>query len=160
MKKQSILNGGIILTHWYITLRRKEKYADPRILYVELTADHLHTKNHPDTSIHNDRVMPLVSIKKFCSKLRAKTRTFKTIDDSHFWVSGYYCLRFYLKSAKDRAKIKKLVAEALSESGGFMGFDAWYEKHTGGHTRILQYNGSGSGITNTYSNLPDIIAFL
>lgn len=160
MKKHTQINEFITHKPWSLTIRTKERFADPRILQINLDADYLITKNHPDKSIHSDRVMPMIAFGDFCKIIKRKTKCFKQIDDSHFWVSGYYAIYFYLKSDKDRMKIKKLVRDAVIESGGFMTFDKWYAEHNKKRTRILQYNGTGSGITNTYSNLPESIAFL
>lgn len=160
MRKEIKINEHIILKPWFLTVRKKERFADPRIMQIDLDADYLITKAHPDKSIHSDRVMPLKKTKDFISILRRKTRTFKAFDDTHFWVAGYYALHFYLKSEKDRSKMKKIVSEAVKEAGGFMDFDSWYEMHNKKNCRILQYNGTGSGITQTYSNLPESIAFL
>lgn len=150
---------NVVLKPWNLTLRPIEKYTDPRCIQIDLAADYVITKNHPDESIHSDRVMPLVSLKKFLSILHRKTKTFKTIDNSHFWVSGYYALYFYAPK-KDRGRVKKLVKEAVIESGGCMLFDEWYKQHNKNRTSIVQYNGTGSGIAQTYSNLPERVAFL
>lgn len=160
MKKQIQVNEHIILRPWTVSMRKKERYEDPRYMQIDLDADYLITKAHPDTSIHSDRVMPLKNIKRFIGHLRRATKTLKHFDDSHFWVSGYYAIHFYLKSEKDRLKIKKLVSDAVNKSGGFMGFDTWYAQHNKKHCRIVQYNGTGSGIKQTYSNTPEHIAFL
>jgi|SRR6185436_972556 len=161
MRKPIIIQPhNMELKKYSITIRPIKKFSDPKEVQIDLDADYLITKNHPDTSIHNDRVMPMVVFGDFCKILKAKTKCFKAIDDSHFWVSGYYAIYFYLKTEKDRLKMKRLVKEAVIESGGFMTFEAWYEHHGKKTTRILQFNGTGSGINMTYSNLPESIAFL
>jgi hypothetical protein len=143
-----------------ITIRKRKRYSDPRALQIDLDTDWVNTKEHPDKSIHSDRVMPMANMKKFLSLIKRKTKTFRGIDASHFWVSGYYALYFYMQSKNDSRKIKQIVQAAYKESGGSMSFDAWYIEHNKKHTRIMQYNGTGSGITKTYDNLPNHIAYL
>lgn len=145
---------------WSVELRAKERFADPRICQVDLNPDWVNTSQHPDKSIHSDRVMPMVNYGKFCRILMRKTKTLRQIDDSHFWVSGYYAIYFYLASKKDRMKIKSIVRAAVIESGGFMNFDNWYKEHAKPRMRMVQYNGTGRGITQTSNNLHNHIAFL
>ncbi len=160
MKELPQVEGNKLVTTrpFIVTIRKKEKWADPRELQIDVDPDWVNTSKHPDKSIHSDRVMPFIDFGKFCTLLKGKTKTFKAVNDSHFWVSGYYALHFYLKSAKDRLKIKKFVKEAVVESGGFMKFENWYEQHNKKHTRIIQFNGTGSSITKTSDNLS--VAFL
>ncbi len=157
---KTIKKTMITTTTHKISIRKKQRYSDPRELQIDLDADCVSTDNHPDISIHGGRVMPMVDYEKFCKILSQKTKTFKEIDSSHFWVSGYYALYFYVKCKKDGLKIKKLVAEAIIESGGFMSFDDWYVEHNKKHTRIIQFNGTGRGICKTYDSGRTRIAFL
>lgn len=154
------MSNNITVKKWSVSIRKRERYADPRAIQIDLDADYVNTSQHPDSSIHSDRVMPLLNPKKFCSILRSKTKTFKYIDNSHFWVSGYYALYFYMKDKRDSRRIKKLVVEAVKESGGFMSFDDWYKQHNKKNTSIIQFAGSGSGIQCIDSNITERIAFL
>ena len=84
---------------------------------------------------------------KFVRYLRRHTKTLIEVDGSHFWVSGYYAVHFYLKSKKDRAKMKRLVQEAIQAAGGFMTLGYWLSVRKGRQSnRFVGASGSGSNI--------------
>lgn len=64
---------NITVKKWTLSMRPIEKYTDPRQMQIDLATDYVITKNHPDTTIHNDRVMPLNSFKTFLSILKLHT---------------------------------------------------------------------------------------
>lgn len=143
-----------------ITIRKRERFADPRKLQIDVDTDSVNTSQHADVSIHSDRIMPLANQGKFFNLIKRKTKTFCGADDSHYWVSGYFALYFYMKSKNDSRRIKKIVQDAYNESGGSMAFSEWYAKHNKKHMRILQLNGTGSGIHTTFDTFRNNIAFL
>lgn len=69
---------------------------------------------HP---IINDYPMPLRNPEKFYNDLKNKAYAF---DDSHCFVSGYVVIWFPL--GFNMQEIKKIITEALTNSGGFLSF--------------------------------------
>lgn len=130
-----------------ITMAKQPKWSNPKCIKVDIDFPVADTTDLTCPG-KSSRVMPLNKMGKFFTLLRRKTKTFKSADISHYWVSGYIQLEFDLRSVNDRKKIKGLVKECIINSGGFMTLDQWLEKH---HTqkkkcKIFAFAGTGSGI--------------
>ena len=142
-------NKTTVRRDWSISIIKNEIYHDVRYVQIDLSAPSIDTSKHSDKSVHNDRVMPLVDIQKLSDMLDKKTKAYKGMDNSHFWVSGYYAIYFHVRGKKDRIKIKKIVKDAVIESGGFMSWNDWYKEHQkGSGMTIIMSDLSGMAMSN------------
>lgn len=134
-------------TEFKVSIVKQPKWSDPRQMKVDIDFPIVDTSDITEKGKSN-RVMPLRKMGRFFALLHRSTKTFKAYDISHFWVSGYIQLDFYLKSTNDRVKIKKIVTDCILKSGGFMTLDEWLDNHNKEkkRTKIFVYAGSGSGI--------------
>jgi hypothetical protein len=139
--------------NYTIELRRLGKYDDPRRCQVDLDAPQEEVaqlitdgplKNREEEPA---RVMPLRDVERFVRLLGAATRTFESLDASHFWVSGYYGIVFESNRPVDRARVKGIVRRAVEQAGGFMTAEEWCAAQgarKGG--KVVVACGSGSNI--------------
>jgi hypothetical protein len=130
-----------------VSIAKQPKWSDPREMKIDVDFPVVDTSDITEKGKSN-RVMPMRKMGKFFSLLSRKTKTFKSYDISHFWVSGYIQLDFYLKSTKDRVKIKKMVTECIEISGGFQTLEEWIKNHETEkkRTKIFVFAGTGSSI--------------
>lgn len=146
-----------------VSLRPLERFADPRICQIDLDAPSydttglpLHGENVPVDQMKSNRLMPFKdkAERKFISLIRRRTKTLIEMDASHFWASGYFALHFKLRSKSDRAKIKRIVQQALAECGGFQTLEEWLELRKGRkNNRVVGFSGTGSYIRCTSGSI-------
>lgn len=135
------------MSAYKISIVKQPRWSDPRHVKIDIDFPIVDTTGITEKS-NSNRVMPMRKMGGFFSLLKRKTKTFKYADYSHYWVSGYIQLDFYLKTKADRIKLKTMVKEAIDKSGGFQTLDEWLENHNANkkRTKIFTFNGTGSQI--------------
>lgn len=146
-----------------VTIAPRKRYEDPRIIQVNVDMPLIwcYGKEGWDgKSPDENRVMSLRNLKKFVKEIQKRTRTIKDMNDSHYWVSGYLEVWFYMKSKGDRKMTKRIVQEALKESGGFMTWEEWLKEHKRPKMQMWSFHGTGSNIQGGMINSNSVIPFL
>lgn len=134
-------------TEYKISIVKQPRWSDPRHVKIDIDFPVVDTTGITEQS-NSNRVMPMRKMGTFFSLLKRKTKTFKDADISHYWVSGYIQLDFYLKSKAHRNALKPIVKECIEKSGGFQTISEWLEKHEQNKKRpkIFAFGGTGSQI--------------